>query len=244
MLDEKLVDEIHEIHGGKSSHRVDELANVISAYLRHMQGAARERAYHPFLDHAKEALESVESLIRRLDKLQGMIAAFGLVPANEGTSGTYFTNFGPFTFAFRIPIRDISGIAGDLEQYLPRLRRDIKKLERVREKAYGEIDIEVEPSFDENYYLAQGWLIVPSGNPARYHTFRLRYDISRGNPMILLEPASRRGYDSFEQARNDNWVIPPQMLGTIATAKNTENYPLMETAVPTLKRKYLERMKG
>ena len=124
-----------------------------------------------------------------------------------------------------------------LNEYIPELENRVVIFKNMRDYLSQHIQLAALPNEDldgERIYLARGMLIMPAGkNPVGYFVFKISISENR---HVELEQTSSYRIDSIDEAIEKCKSM--NMVGTIAIAKNTEHYPIEETALPIIKEKY------
>ena len=131
-----------------------------------------------------------------------------------------------------------------INSHIITIKDQIPMFQQMEEMINNHIELTIEPdSTGEIFYLNQALLILPTEIKSKgYHVFEGRGNINFFNRFqFLFQPLTEYGFETIEEAKKK--YIDPTLFCTIATAKNTENYPLRETVLPIISKKYEKRIR-
>lgn len=110
------------------------------------------------------------------------------------------------------------------------------------------IELEILPnkSLDnESIYLGRGKVVMPAKIKTEgYHVFDISVErcLTHKTDEVRLMPLTEHGLKTIEEALER--YAEPDTIETLAVARNTEHYPLTETAIPIIRKKYEEGLWG
>jgi len=138
-------------------------------------------------------------------------------------------------FHFHPNSSEIETMLNVINTLLPRLEEKSSLYGYLEECLMRHIQLDLLPDKlfgDRKVYLKSGHLIFP-----HVGTY-LVYDIFTYTNRVVFKPIIRYGCRTQEEALKD--YVDHSLIGSIAIAKNTDYYPLEETVLPILKKKYEE----
>lgn len=183
---------------------------ITELFIETLEGATKINAIHPYVELSKD----FSYLLRN----QNVIAQKILHSAQPGFNKQQMINI---TELFDLKISQIDELAMDLDY--------------IKKGIMNHVQLEIMPNEaldDERIYLANGYVVIPEGRPNTvYPVFRVRPINSKLEFKMLNGKLS-----SLDDAIRNH--VDKTIIATLAIAKNTEFYPLMETALPIVKEKY------
>ncbi len=238
---------IKEIHGGRDSHSLEDLARVISLTLQTFDRAVVESALKPYSDSADDALEWIRSMRDDVQQFRTDVRAYSqeqhpFVNNYTHSVGKFVNEISNHRFKFYIAEAEIQHALEMIGKGVTEIGARTYLFEHMKTAVSEHIQLEVLPNelFDgERVYLGQGRLIMPTTvQTSGFHAFSFSYGKhnNSGKEHLHFEPLTRYGLSSLDEAIEKH--VPKNMIGTVAIATNTEFYPLRETALPLIAKKY------
>lgn len=229
-------------------HSVEVLDEAVSLHLSMFDNALKEMALLPYALGAECVLNELNFFKERINTFR---EGYAQKRKEHPQCSSALDSF-PFPLPFSLTGQDFLFVlyGREIGSLIEKINRNISDLDErknhfLRLKSGVEQHIQLEVLPDEvlgDDYLAQGKLIVPTTiKSSGYHLYKINFQFCSpcSRPHGLnMELMTEYGLPSVEEVLQQ--YCTPRPLGTVAVAKNTENYPLEETVLPILKLKYLE----
>jgi hypothetical protein len=234
---ETLKEEILGLYLSKEFLSIEDLEAMLSTYKVHLSHAVEDMELEPYQRSAKSVHnlthELKEGTDEDLEEFLDIVRQNPNVRKIEGIHTLVFCMSG-FDLKFVIDIHKLPELRHILEGYEKLFRRNVQDFEDLERNISNHINLDITPNdiFDgEQVCLAQGAIIIPQKR-RKYQVFSFRYSPKEA---FVFKPLRKYSISSLNDAVR---AIPQNMLGTIVTASNTQNYPLTETVLPIVARKY------
>ncbi|MFH1210781.1 MAG: hypothetical protein V1645_02580 [archaeon] len=227
----------------KSHHSIEDLEEVIKFNKETFDNAAKSNFLSPYItiahaihttlmgvrDVMHECLK--DSRKKHVEKPNERF--YGLAKLELGLSGN--------TFRFEVYENELTRMIDMLNSKIPVIEEKVVYFDSMKDCLLKHIQLEVLPNelFDgERIYLSKGHVIIPSGlNPTGYHVFGISAKAGKdGSSLDFDNLVNSHPVSSVEEAIKK--YVDPDVIASVAVAKNTEFYPLMETALPIVREKY------
>lgn len=236
------LEQVVKLHGDKERHTLSDFISLLPVMSEYHTLALQRQLLWPWELEAALFLEEALQKVQKISYIETKITERRTANShNAPLSGKFTFNVGAGEFKFYAKENELERWKNVLADYIRTAQKFSQKFKMFHEAINNHIELAVLP-FDitgEKLYLKQGRLIMPTTiKTPGYHVFSINYEDEKGG--ILFEPITEYGLSSLEKALKD--YVDPKMLGTVAIAKNTEQYPLEETALYILHEKYTTEM--
>ena len=242
-----LLEELHRHYHNGIILRTPQLNIIIQKYAELCDRAVEQSLFFPYCREVEQTLQEFQIMRRNFFQMRQRLGNdFGRgfdmpIALTKVPIGPYRLQYG------------IGG--GELQQGYQQADSAVTLLEQRREVFYHlrqavsrHISLEISPNelFEgRKPYLGQGRLIFPINHSLskRYHVLRIYHHPGREeNDCIELEPLTTLPLPTLEEAMER--YVEPNILGTVAIAKNTECYDMEGTVLPVLQHMYQQRFLG
>ena len=225
-------------NGNGRFQTIEGLEEVVSDYLKYFDGAIKRKALEPYNFEVRSFLSQLNRLIGSVKESRDLVPALQTIYSMN--SRLYQTTIGFDDFCLEIPEEQVDQSLERLAQLVLDVESRDKKLTELCRSVKSEIQLEVRPNsffHNEIVYLAQGFIVIPTYGPSDFQVYKIStFRCKDGNLHTELKQVSQRKYTSVDEAIRRE--INPNALGTLAIARNTGHYPLLETALPIVEYKY------
>lgn len=217
---------LSQLHGQKSIHPVEDFPKVIEWHLDLFSASLK----HNYLAPCQEMSQDIAAALQKL-RTQLNAAVYSIHGGNH-KSGCVRIAAG-YNFHFHPNSSEIETMLHVVNTFLPQLEEKSSLYGYLEECLMRHIQLDLLPNkiFDDRkVYLKSGHLIFP--HVGAY----LVYDIFTCPKGVVFKPVIRYGCRTLDEALKD--YVDHSLIGSIVIAKNTDYYPLEETVLPILKKKY------
>lgn len=237
---EEISQGIETLFFSTNKHGVDSLASIIMMHENLLSDARQKNAIYPFNTIAYELNVIIKTMFENMHQVVDKVTDPKNKVRYKSMKMDGGLEFYQLPFQFYFDAKDIIATYDLLEDKCVKLSREQRKINNKEKKAHKRIKIDVLDSDlgEEFRYLAQGYFIIPQKNGYSITKFSYENDSETGNLMSRTETDNNR-VNTVEQALNK---IPDSLLCSKVVARNTEEYPIIETALPIVQRKYEELM--
>lgn len=241
----QLIEDVRKVHSGKKAHSQKDFETVLRLNSASFEKAIQINALEPYQQMAQTMLEKLQNAQKSMEK--DLFSCYQQMqkPKSSGRSEPCLSwRLFDSIFQIEVPFSEVYNVLAVIRQEAEKVGKNCALFQQMRKCIVRHIELEILPNpilDGERTALNQGIAIIPTriySNPGFYlFDFVTFYDekLKRYSPL-KFRLADYSGSATLEEALGKEQV--KHRLGTIAVARNTEIYPLWETAIPIVREKY------
>ncbi len=224
----------------RRKNTLQDIDKILTQQSAEFSEAVKESRLEPAITIAATMLSSLEGVI---GDIKGMIEevrmASRLYPKGIISLHPIPLSFGENIIDLHLSKDEIIYARDLFNTQIEKTREDIVMLESMKNAIMNHITLEVRPHelFEgQKVYLGQGKVIIPvsKGSDVKYNVMSVFYSNER--KQLDFSIVNDKPLDS--EADAISIYTDPKDLASLVIAKNTEKYPLRETAMPIVAERY------
>jgi hypothetical protein len=241
------LDLLNRLHQNRLIHTLDEFGGLSQELSNLLDTAISRFAVEPYQNLARELQGNAENISQKIRQTYAEIRRKHpmAIQANAGEIGLVH-NLNRYRFMFIIPFSELDKAQESFQAAAESLEERAQRFVYMRDSISQHIQMEVLPNEildGERTLLGQGYFVIPTTMRDRgFFVFKYSQNpCCKDTRAIAFQPTSEYGAHSIEEAIAQH--IPPNRIGSVIIARNTEDYPLSETVMPILFEKYTQKVK-
>lgn len=211
----------------------EDLESIVHSFRTVFDDALQRKAVHPYMEEA-------DGLLAKLTVMRQDVGEFRREDSKELPFRCYGIQFEDHIFNIPVAHGDIQEALVALYPLISQSQEKVDALTNLNSTAEKDITYTIQPNkIVGKKYLVEARFFIPLLQPKEgVYVFLVKSSPSQAGLSFEVQPSPGVLYTEMDQALRRE--TDPNRLETVIVAKGTEEYPLAETILPIIFRRYVE----